>query len=102
MVGVGAWGCGVARWWRWCAAAKISSKRRSAKFTFKASDASGLQCALIRKPTGKHKKIPKPNYHACKSPKIYVHLKLGGYTFLVRALRAGIPGAAASKNFKIS
>jgi hypothetical protein len=82
--------------------AKISSKHHSAKFTFKAAGASGFQCALVRKPAGKHEKKPKPHFSRCKSPKTYKHLKHGRYTFLVRALSAGTPGTAASKNFKIS
>lgn len=84
-------------------AARISSKHHRAKFTFKSvGPASGFQCALVRKPAGKHKKKPKPHFSRCKSPKTYKHLKHGRYTFLVRALSAGIPGTAASKNFKIS
>jgi hypothetical protein len=84
------------------ARAKISSKHHTAKFTFKASGASGFQCVLIKRPAGKHKKKPKPHFSRCKSPKTYKHLKPGRYTFLVRALSAGIPGTTASKNFKIS
>jgi FG-GAP repeat len=83
-------------------AAKISSKHHAAKFTFKASGANGFQCALLRRPASKHQKKPKPHFLRCKSPKTYRHLKHGSYTFLVRALNAGRPGTAASKNFKIS
>lgn len=84
-------------------AAKVSSKRRSAKFTFKASGASGFQCALITQVNNNKKhKHPKPHFSRCKSSKTYKHLKLGRYTFLVRARRAGKPETAARKNFKIS
>jgi hypothetical protein len=84
------------------AAAKINSKHHTAKFTFRAPGARGFQCALIKQRTGKHKKKPKPQFSRCKSPKTYKHLKRGRYRFLVRALRVGVPGTAASKNFKIS
>ncbi len=80
--------------------AVISSKHHSATFTFRAPGATGLQCALRRKPKGKHKK-PKPKYSSCTSPKTYRHLKIGSYTFFVRAVRSGIVGPAASKSFKI-
>ncbi len=80
--------------------AVISSKHHSAKFTFSAAGATGFQCALSHKPKGKHKMI-KPNYSSCTSPKTYKHLKVGRYTFFVRAVSHGIVGTAASKSFKI-
>ena len=80
--------------------AVISSKHHSATFTFRAPGATGLQCALRRKPKGGHKKA-KPKYSSCTSPKTYRHLKIGSYTFFVRAVRSGIIGTAASKSFKI-
>ena len=82
--------------------ARISSKHHTAKFTFRAASASSFQCALVKRPKGKHKKKPKPKYRACKSPKTYKHLKPGKYTFQVRALTGGVPGTPASKNFKIT
>jgi hypothetical protein len=83
--------------------AKISSKHHSAKFTFTAPSATGFQCALVKKPKGKHgKHKPKPKYHSCNSPKTYKHLKRGRYTFFVRPLISGIAGTPASKNFKIT
>jgi Divergent InlB B-repeat domain len=83
-------------------ATKISSKHHRAKFTFKAtSKATGFQCALVKK-AKKHHKQPKPSFKACRSPKVYKHLKPGNYTFEVRALGAAGTGATAQKSFKIS
>jgi hypothetical protein len=80
--------------------AVISAKHHSAKFTFKAPGATQLRCALSRKPRGKNKQA-KPKYSSCTSPKTYKHLKIGSYTFFVRAVRNGIVGRAARKSFKI-
>lgn len=82
--------------------AKTSSKHHTAKFSFKAlGSASGLQCALVRKPKKHHKKS-KPHFASCKSPKRYKHLKAGKYTFEVRAVTAGVLGKVTSKNFRIA
>jgi hypothetical protein len=80
--------------------AVISSKHHSARFTFSAAGATGFQCALTHKPKGNHK-MAKPNYSSCTSPKTYKHLKVGRYTFFVRAVSHGLVGTAASKSFKI-
>ena len=84
-------------------ATTISSKHHSATFTFKATGSfTGLQCALVKKPTGKHKTKPKPRYRACTSPKTYKHLKKGHYTFYVRAISGSLKGSAATHSFKIT
>jgi hypothetical protein len=81
----------------------ISSRHHRAKFKFKSTGAgaTGFQCALSKRPNGKHNKA-KPRYRSCTSPKTYKHLKAGHYTFLVRAVSGGIAGTAASKSIKIS
>ena len=67
--------------------AKINSKVGRATFKFKAvGTASGFQCALAKK----HRK---PRFKKCRSPKTYMHLKPGRYTFEVRALDAGGQGS---------
>ncbi len=81
---------------------KAKIKHHSATFTFTAAGATGFRCALIKQPTAKHHKTPKPSYSACRSPKRYQNLKAGAYTFLVRGLSAAIAGPAASKTFKIT
>jgi hypothetical protein len=82
--------------------AKINSKHHRAEFAFKALGVgSGFQCALVKKPKKHHKK-PTPHFARCSSPKTYKHLKVGSYTFEVRALGAGGPGKPAGKNFKIT
>lgn len=78
--------------------AKINSKKRAARFKFKATGAkaTGFQCALLRK---KHKH---PKFKKCRSPKIYRHLKKGKYTFEVRAFSAaGKDPTPAKKRFRI-
>jgi len=67
--------------------AKINKKKHQATFSFKASDATSFQCALINQPM-KSKKPPKPHFVTCKSPKTYKHLNTGQYTFEVRGVNA--------------
>lgn len=78
------------------ARAKISSRRKSASFSFQAPGAiTGFQCALI-KPKVRRKRHrasrsavrhrPKPHFSACATPKQFKHLRPGRYTFEVRAL----------------
>ncbi len=67
---------------------KVRSAKHRAAFRFEAIGyASGFQCALIkpRHSKGKQPKKRKPHFTTCKSPKTYKHLKLGKYSFLVRA-----------------
>lgn len=81
---------------------KIGAKHGTAAFTFTAiGDATGFQCALVKQPSGKHKKAPKPKYRACSSPKTYRKLAPGHYKFFVRALIASTVGPAAGKSFTI-
>jgi hypothetical protein len=83
--------------------ARISSKRHRASFIFRATGASGFQCALVKSPQGKHANKPRPRYVACTSPKTYTHLKRGRYVFDVRTISAGaITGPAATRRFKIN
>jgi hypothetical protein len=76
--------------------AKISSKRREARFRFRATGSStGFQCALVKR----HRK---PRFKKCRSPKAYRHLRAGKYTFEVRALSsAGFDPTPAKRRFKI-
>jgi hypothetical protein len=81
---------------------KISGRHRTAAFSFTAvGDATGFQCALVKQPSRKHKKAPKPKYRACSSPKTYKKLARGHYRFLVRALIESTLGPAAGKPFTI-
>ena len=66
------------------------SRHRSAQFSFKAvGEATGFQCALVRVPHGKHKKLPAPHYTSCFRAKKYTHLSVGHYIFYVRAIGPG-------------
>jgi alpha-tubulin suppressor-like RCC1 family protein len=78
------------------AKAKISSRTKSASFSFQAPGAiTGFQCALI-KPKVRRKRHrasrsavrhkPKPHFSACAAPKQFKHLRPGRYSFEVRAL----------------
>jgi alpha-tubulin suppressor-like RCC1 family protein len=110
-------------------AAKVSSRKKKAEFSFSAPGAiTGYECKLNR-PKGrkpkKHKpkrghgkghgqagskarkgasghKQPKPIFASCAAPKAYKHLRPGSYTFQVRALDIlGADAVPASKRFKI-
>jgi hypothetical protein len=77
---------------------KISSKNRSARFTFKAVGvATSFECALARAGSA-HTFTP------CGSPKGYSHLSKGTtYTFEVRAMNKTVPDPTpAKKKFTIS
>ena len=68
---------------------KVSSRKRKARFKFKAIGTStGFRCALVKQPK-RHHKQPRPSYGLCRSPKSYTRLKPGRYTFLVRAFNVG-------------
>ena len=82
--------------------AKVNSKHKSAKFTFTATGAAGFQCALVKAPSKKHGKSPKPKFSSCKSPKTYSHLTNGNYIFEVRALAPGVTGPVATRKFRIT
>lgn len=68
--------------------AKIDKKKHTASFSFTASGTvTGFQCALLPPKTKGHKR-PKLRFRACTSPRIYRHLKHGGYKFEVRAVNS--------------
>jgi alpha-tubulin suppressor-like RCC1 family protein len=95
--------------------AKISSRKKSARFIFAAPGAiTGYQCKLVRpKPKKAHKPKgskrlerkggkKKASFSACGTPKVYKHLGPGHYTFKVRALDVlGADPAPAVKSFVI-
>jgi alpha-tubulin suppressor-like RCC1 family protein len=95
--------------------AKISSRKKSARFVFAAPGAiTGYQCKLVRpKPKKAHKPKgskrldrkggkKKVSFSACGAPKVYKHLGPGHYTFKVRALDIlGADAVPAVKHFKI-
>ena len=81
--------------------AKIESGQHRAMFTFKASGASGFQCALLKAPKQHHKK-PRAAFSSCRSPKTYKHLTKGKYTFEVRTIGSGGPGSPKSRSFAIA
>ncbi|HVV91637.1 MAG TPA: beta-propeller fold lactonase family protein [Solirubrobacterales bacterium] len=78
-------------------AAKISPRGGGATFRFRAlGRATGFQCAL----TGKGRKA---RFRPCSSPKRYLHLKPGRYTFGVRATGPGGTDASpAKRRFKVT
>ena len=82
---------------------KISSKNHSATFRFKATGKStGFRCALVRKPTRKGAKTPKPKYAVCGSSKTFKHLKAGSFVLYVRAIGpGGVDKTPATYTFKI-
>ncbi len=77
--------------------ATISSKKGRARFKFAAvGDATGFQCALLKKSGAV------ATFKACTSPKRYSHLHSRHYTFEVRALNGGLADPTpAKKTFKI-
>ncbi len=83
--------------------ATISSRKRTARFTFSASGTvTSFQCELKRPRAPHHKKPPVAKFASCKSPTVYGGLRNGSYEFLVRAVG---PGGAdvkpARKMFKV-
>jgi hypothetical protein len=75
---------------------KISSKKRTATFSFTAvGPATGFRCALARNGA-------RLAFHACSSPKSYRHLKRGSYIFEVQALNESLADPTpAKKKFTI-
>jgi FG-GAP-like repeat len=83
--------------------AKVKAKKHKAKILFTAtSSPTGFECAL-KKPKRKHHHghHRKPKFKTCASPRKYKHLKVGKYTFQVRAFNdAGVDPTPAKKKFK--
>jgi hypothetical protein len=70
---------------------KISSKKRTATFTFKGiGTVTSFQCALARN----HARL---KFSSCVSPKRYRHLRPGQYTFEVRALNGTLRDTTPAK-----
>jgi hypothetical protein len=81
---------------------QISSRKRTAKFKFKATgESTGFRCALVLLPTRKHAKTPSPKYVACGSSKTFKHLKIGKYVLYVRAIGPGGTRSPIVYRFKI-
>ncbi len=93
--------------------AKILSPKKRATFSFSAPGAiTGYECLLLKpKPKTKKKrngraskktKKKKPKFSSCSGPRAYKHLKVGRYTFKVRALDIlGADAKPAQRVFKI-
>jgi uncharacterized repeat protein (TIGR02543 family) len=71
--------------------ATISSRKRTAKFTYTASGSvTSYQCALIKLPSNRHRTVPAPHYAVCTSAgRTYKKLARARYEFLVRAVGPG-------------
>jgi hypothetical protein len=83
---------------------QISSKDHTARFHFEATgESTGFQCALVRKPSRKGTKTPRPEYVSCGSPKTFKHLKAGKFELYVRAVGpGGTDETPATYKFKIT
>jgi hypothetical protein len=82
--------------------ATISSRHRSATFTFAAEgDAEGFQCALVRLARSRHRRAPAPRYAACRTSKRYTRLGAGAYVFYVRSTGPSSDRTPASRRFTV-
>jgi hypothetical protein len=83
---------------------KIKTRRKKAKvrFTFSSTAAGAtFECALVKLPKGKGRKLPKPVFKGCRSPK-KLTLKPGRYRFSVRAVNGGAADPTpATRGFRI-
>ena len=69
---------------------RINAASGRATFHFKATgESTGLQCALVRQPTGMGAKTPSPEFSPCAATKKYKYLRAGSYVFYVRAIGPG-------------
>jgi hypothetical protein len=82
--------------------ARIDADAGTATFAFAGSgQVSGFACELIR-PHRKGTKAKKPRFGSCGSPKAYMHLTPGHYTFRVAAGGAGgVDPTPAVRKFRI-
>ena len=81
---------------------KLTIKGQTLTIHLKAhGSATGYECALVLKPTGKHHKAPKIKWVHCHATKTYSHLKAGSYTLSVRAVGPGGTGATTRRTFHI-
>lgn len=82
---------------------KVRTKRkvRRVAFRFRSIPAKGarFQCSLVKLRKGK--RVPKPRFRGCKSPRVY-RLKPGRYRFQVRAvLNGAVDPTPAKRAFRI-
>jgi hypothetical protein len=63
--------------------------------------ATSVECALVRLPTKKGKRAPKPKYVTCGSTKTFRHLGNGHYVLYVRAVDAGVFSKTITREFTI-
>jgi hypothetical protein len=68
----------------------------------KPAGGGGLQCALVRVPSGKHAVTAKPVWAHCGASVTYRHLRKGsGYLFFARTGgQGGVDSAAVKRSFK--
>jgi hypothetical protein len=68
-----------------------STRSRSARYTFSSSqNDSSFKC-----------KLDKGHLRACRSPKVYKHLRAGPHTFTVVAIEAGVQGKPAKFSWRV-
>ena len=83
---------------------KATIKKKDGRATFRfgaVGTTTAFQCRLVR-PKPKGRKRPRAAFSACASPKTYLHLKPGRYTFEVRALNsAGPDSTPVARSFRI-
>jgi Divergent InlB B-repeat domain len=61
-----------------------------------------LQCALVRKASGKHGHTPAPSYSSCADTVTYRRLKKGKYVFYARTVAGGADSRAVSRGFSVT
>jgi hypothetical protein len=75
----------------------------TAAFTLaKPAAASALQCALVRRPSGKRAKSKAPTYSRCAASVTYRRLKKGEYVFYARSVAGGAHSKAVAHGFKVT
>jgi hypothetical protein len=81
---------------------KLRLGTHKATFTFsKPARGVELQCALVRRITGKHAKQPKPSYGSCGVSKTYRHLGAGSFTLYLRAYANGATSPISKRSFVV-
>jgi len=83
---------------------KVTVKSTTATFRFtRPASGAHLECALVRRVTGRHAKEPRPIYTTCGLTKTYRGLRKGNYTLWVRSVTSDATDSTpVQRSFKIA
>jgi hypothetical protein len=72
------------------ASTRLNDKKHTAEFHLETTGSgTGFECAIVRVPSGRHKRTPAPHYGPCHGTVTFDHLAKGHYLLYARAVGPG-------------